>query len=760
MKNFSKISIPRLVCVVFVFIFAFSLTHNALAQSNNSESCPNLSGGCSKIKFKEIFRNIIPNPSTTKHNPCFDTVEYKTWHEKNINGSLVLGVDGAPLEKSPCSTSTKKLNNVPKYSSNLAIPFFSYDFVPMTTGENVYQVSRSANNTLPAGNTFTSLIEAGGFNDPSSNSLTFSASLPGNTNINTSPIFWKYRPVLSWTSTNTPASFGPWSPVNITKAFVPPPAVSIYEPKDFSWVSMSNDVEYTIYFKHAPLPTFIPDLGWQYMNTTATPHGELNYKYPSETDQWKVSPSQAQCINTVTSSTPYSGATCKLVLEAYIGLSYRESSTPGYVTIWAKERGPQISPGLYTYTYRQVIHSTKTGITYGARTPILSRTAVWNNVPGASAYQVDLSTDPDFKAMPADPSMTTGSLPTVVTGTSTSTGFTAGPSSIPVNLSTGSVDPYPIATNQYIRQVVPSRTISATAYAATELGNEINNFRVNLKLSDMVNLYGFASPTEAQAFIDHYYDSQIEEAYIATEIAHPLLSNMMGLGEHTISGNKIIFPSGTVSMFQDISTGGADIIIAPSGTGVSLTLTGTTGVFGIKINGIPVKIRAVPTLTSKSYIDFNYLQQSQTYYWRVRVYDPSACAGSVGPVFMICHPFGPWSSVQKFQTGPQYIPVTDAMFANSPSVLSAGPGTDPSIAGGIVDKTFSWSPSSGASTYNLEVSEKSDFSTNITRQSGITGTTATVSGLTSGKTYYYRLQALNTFGASAWSQGYSFIAGK
>lgn len=60
-----------------------------------------------------------------------------------------------------------------------------------------------------------------------------------------------------------------------------------------------------------------------------------------------------------------------------------------------------------------------------------------------------------------------------------------------------------------------------------------------------------------------------------------------------------------------------------------------------------------------------------------------------------------------------------------------------------------WSASTGAITYNLWVDDNSDFSSPIAGygpKTGLAGTTETVSSLTSGVTYYYRVQAVNSCG--------------
>lgn len=65
-------------------------------------------------------------------------------------------------------------------------------------------------------------------------------------------------------------------------------------------------------------------------------------------------------------------------------------------------------------------------------------------------------------------------------------------------------------------------------------------------------------------------------------------------------------------------------------------------------------------------------------------------------------------------------------------------------------KTLNWTAASGATSYTIQVSGTSDFSTVLSSQT-VTGTSASFSNLTSGVTYYYRLLATNAAGSSSYS---------
>ena len=65
--------------------------------------------------------------------------------------------------------------------------------------------------------------------------------------------------------------------------------------------------------------------------------------------------------------------------------------------------------------------------------------------------------------------------------------------------------------------------------------------------------------------------------------------------------------------------------------------------------------------------------------------------------------------------------------------------------------TLSWNVSAGATSYRVEVSTNSGFSTLVYDHSGITTTSTVVSGLGSRAYYYWRVNASNANGTSAWS---------
>lgn len=87
----------------------------------------------------------------------------------------------------------------------------------------------------------------------------------------------------------------------------------------------------------------------------------------------------------------------------------------------------------------------------------------------------------------------------------------------------------------------------------------------------------------------------------------------------------------------------------------------------------------------------------------------------------------------------------------SPSNDATGVSTNP---------TLSWNASSGATSYQIQVSTDSNFRTIVFDQSEITGTSQVVNGLHGGVLHYWRVNATNAVGTSQWSDVWNFTTGR
>jgi hypothetical protein len=126
------------------------------------------------------------------------------------------------------------------------------------------------------------------------------------------------------------------------------------------------------------------------------------------------------------------------------------------------------------------------------------------------------------------------------------------------------------------------------------------------------------------------------------------------------------------------------------------------------------------------------LSTSTTYFWRVN----ASNAGGASD----------WSNAWSFTTiiAP---PSTPSLVF--PLNGSTGVPTNPFLI---------WNASSGAGTitYRLQVSIDTSFSSTVRDTSGIAGTALQISGLSINKTYFWRVNASNEGGPSAWSSAWSF----
>jgi hypothetical protein len=73
-----------------------------------------------------------------------------------------------------------------------------------------------------------------------------------------------------------------------------------------------------------------------------------------------------------------------------------------------------------------------------------------------------------------------------------------------------------------------------------------------------------------------------------------------------------------------------------------------------------------------------------------------------------------------------------------------------------LNQLLQWATATGAVTYNLQVSETSDFAVPTINLTGLTATSQTVSTLSNSQLYWWRVQSVNTAGTSAWSNPRQF----
>ena len=98
-------------------------------------------------------------------------------------------------------------------------------------------------------------------------------------------------------------------------------------------------------------------------------------------------------------------------------------------------------------------------------------------------------------------------------------------------------------------------------------------------------------------------------------------------------------------------------------------------------------------------------------------------------------------------------PGVDLLLAPSPPALVS---PDNGAVGVVTDPTLEWDPSTGATSYQVQVSTDSNFGTTVIDHSGITTTSYAVGRLMNSTTYYWRVNATNSAGASSYSSVWRF----
>jgi uncharacterized protein (TIGR02145 family) len=127
----------------------------------------------------------------------------------------------------------------------------------------------------------------------------------------------------------------------------------------------------------------------------------------------------------------------------------------------------------------------------------------------------------------------------------------------------------------------------------------------------------------------------------------------------------------------------------------------------------------------------NGLNINTVYYWRVNVTNLFGTSN--------------WSGIFSFQTvAPPPTPVL-LLPVNNANDISISP-------------TLRWKPSTGATSYELQVSTNNSFIGFAYNKNGLTNESQQIAGLSKSTKYFWRVSAINNYGTSNWSSVWSFIA--
>ncbi|HEY6193966.1 MAG TPA: fibronectin type III domain-containing protein [Candidatus Eisenbacteria bacterium] len=112
-----------------------------------------------------------------------------------------------------------------------------------------------------------------------------------------------------------------------------------------------------------------------------------------------------------------------------------------------------------------------------------------------------------------------------------------------------------------------------------------------------------------------------------------------------------------------------------------------------------------------------------------------------------------FSTAFSFTTAAAAPPPPPPPAAPAPPTLSSPANGTTGVA---VNPTLSWNASTGADSYRVQVSTSSTFGTTVVNQAGITATSDAITGLTAGTQYFWRVNATNAGGTSAFSTVFHF----
>jgi hypothetical protein len=198
--------------------------------------------------------------------------------------------------------------------------------------------------------------------------------------------------------------------------------------------------------------------------------------------------------------------------------------------------------------------------------------------------------------------------------------------------------------------------------------------------------------------------------------------------------------SSTFSFTTGIAGPAAPVLTAPanSATGQASSLTLTWGASATATN-YRVQVSTSSSFTTTFLDQSNVtgtsqaltgLASSTTYYWRVSATNAGGTSA--------------YSTTFSFTT------VVVPPSAPTLSAPANGATNQP------LAQTLSWDASAGATSYRVQLSTSATFATTLVNDSTLTGTSRAVGPLTNNTTYYWRVNAKNAAGTSAFSAASSF----
>ncbi|MHB1050334.1 MAG: ice-binding family protein [Bacteroidota bacterium] len=350
-------------------------------------------------------------------------------------------------------------------------------------------------------------------------------------------------------------------------------------------------------------------------------------------------------------------------------------------------------------------------------------TLIWNDVSGAETYRLQVSTSNTFATTVYNDSTRT-STSQVVTGLSIGTTYYWR-----VNAKNIAGTSAYSSIRSFTTIVVPAApALFSPADLAVNQPVNLNLIWIDVPGAESYRLQVSTSNTFATTI---YNDSTLTSTSQQMSGLAVGMTYYWRVNAKNTAGTSVY---SVVRSFTTIVVPAAPVLVAPLNLAVNQPANVT-----LIWNSVPgattyrLQVSTSNTFATTVYNDSTRTSTSQqmtgltlgvTYYWRVNA--KNLAGTSV------------YSTVWSFNT--TAAPLAPVLI--SPLNLASNVATNP---------TLSWNASIGATSYRLQVSTSSTFATTIFNDSTITGTQQSFTGLNNGTTYYWRVNAKNSSGTSAYA---------
>lgn len=215
------------------------------------------------------------------------------------------------------------------------------------------------------------------------------------------------------------------------------------------------------------------------------------------------------------------------------------------------------------------------------------------------------------------------------------------------------------------------------------------------------------------------------------------------------SANRIgSVPAGTANLLLNVNFGTVTPPQAPAAPSLSSPANGATNLatnltlswlastnatsYGVQVSTTPdFSTTLLNTSVASTSLALSGLTNGTTYYWRVNASNTTGTSA--------------WSETRNFTTTTTV--ALNAPLLVSPTSGSTNVGTSPTLV---------WNAAANASSYDVQVSKKSNFSSLLVNVTAQTGTSRALTGLARNTNYYWRVRSRNNANVSGWSTISSF----